>query len=180
MNIKFAKVFDVKTPNRNNSDLNVGVDFYMPAYSREFMVQLSEKNSNNDVKCFLARLDDKDLRMYIEIGPHSQVNIPSGIRVILPTDRCLNAFNKSGIATKYGLLVGAQLIDPNYRGQIHINLHNNTDKVVRLEEGQKIAQFAELEFYTDPWEEIEVDQYEAEPMPDDRGTRGFGEGTGSF
>ena len=30
--IKFAKVLDVKSPNRNGSDLNVGVDFYVPFY----------------------------------------------------------------------------------------------------------------------------------------------------
>ena len=179
--IKFAKVLDVKSPNRNGSDLNVGVDFYVPFYSREFLVQLSEKNINNNVKAYLRNPgDEKGLRLFIEIGPNSQVNIPSGIKVILPFDKCLIAFNKSGIATKYSMLVGAQLIDPNYRGQIHLNLHNVSDKTVIIEEGQKIAQFAELDFYTDGFEEIEVDQYDAEEMPDDRGARGFSEGTGQF
>lgn len=181
MNIKFAKEFEVKTPTRNGSDLNVGVDFFVPDYSQDFMVQLDKKNQDNDVEAYLDKDEESnDLRMFLKIGPHSQINIPSGIKVILENNKCLVALNKSGVATKYNLLVGAQLIDPNYRGQIHINLHNPSDKPVILKEGQKIAQFVELEFHTDAWDEILLADYNAIPMPDDRGDKGFGEGTGNF
>ena len=178
--IKFAKVFDVKSPDRGGSKLNAGIDFYIPDYSQDFMMQLGEKNKNNNVKAWLGRSEGEDLRLHIEVGPHSQVNIPSGIKVILPEDKCLIAANKSGVATKYNLHVGAQLIDPNYRGQIHINLLNNSDQPIKLQEGQKIVQFLEMDFYTDDFEEIGILEYNMTPDPDERGEKGFGEGTGSF
>ena len=179
--IKFAKVLDVKSPDRGGSDLNAGIDFYIPNYSEEFVIQLAEKNKNNGVVGRLERTEeDGDLKFYIQISPHSQVNIPSGIKVILPEDKCLIGVNKSGVSTKYDLHVGAQLIDPNYRGQIHLNLLNNSDKFIRLKEGQKIVQFMEIHFYTDELGEIGELEYNMIPEPDSRGDKGFGEGTGKF
>ncbi len=180
MSIKFTKVLDVKSPDRGGSKLNAGIDFYIPNYSTEFLTQLSEKNKNNNLNVYLNREEGEDLRLYIEIGPHSQVNIPSGIKTILDENKCLIGTNKSGVATKYNLHVGAQVIDPNYRGQIHINLLNNSDKTIKLVEGQKVVQFIEVVFESDDLEEIEPNVYDAIPAPDERGDRGFGEGTGSF
>lgn len=177
MNIKFSKVLDVKSPNRGEA-LNGGTDFYIPSYSKEFVSQMSEKNKNNVVRCKLERESEgEDLKLYITIGAHSQVLIPSGIKCILPKGKCLLALNKSGVASKQGLIVGACLIDENYRGQIHLNVVNTTNHPVVIEEGKKLIQFIELDYGTDKFEEIELDQFEAEPAPDSRGEGGFGSTT---
>ena len=77
----------------------------------------------------------------IELLPHSKVLIPSGIHVRLPKGVFLNGANKSGIASKRGLLIGAQTIDQDYEGEIHINLMNPTNEHVFIGAGEKIVQF---------------------------------------
>ena len=78
---------------------------------------------------------------YVKIFPGSKILIPSGIHVNLPSNIFLNAENKSGIASKRGLVHGASLIDPDYEGQIHINLINPTTLDVIVKPGEKIIQF---------------------------------------
>ena len=73
--------------------------------------------------------------------PHSRVNIPSGIRSYISPNVALEAQNKSGIATKLGLVYGASVIDANYQGIIHISLINTTSDIVELPLGMKAVQF---------------------------------------
>ena len=53
----------------------------------------------------------------------------------------LEAQNKSGIATKLGLVYGAGLVDASYKGIIHGSLINVSDKTVKLPLGMKATQF---------------------------------------
>ena len=48
--------------------------------------------------------------------------------------------NKSGIASKRGLVVGACVVDEGYTGEIFVNLHNIGKDVEFIEPGQKDAQ----------------------------------------
>jgi dUTP pyrophosphatase len=48
--------------------------------------------------------------------------------------------NKSGIASKRGLLVGACVVDRGYTGEIFVNLHNVTHRNQTIHSGEKIAQ----------------------------------------
>lgn len=73
--------------------------------------------------------------------PHGRVNIPSGIRSFISPNVALEAQNKSGIATKYGLVYGAATVDANYQGIIHISLINTTSQVIELPYGMKVIQF---------------------------------------
>lgn len=77
----------------------------------------------------------------IQILPGSKILIPSGIHVKLPKNVILNAENKSGVASKRGLIKGAQVIDVDYQGQIHINLINPTTNSVYIRPNEKIVQF---------------------------------------
>jgi dUTP pyrophosphatase len=77
----------------------------------------------------------------IKILPGSKILIPSGIHVKLPKNVILNAENKSGVASKRGLIKGAQVIDVDYQGQIHINLINPTTNSVYIRPNEKIVQF---------------------------------------
>ena len=49
--------------------------------------------------------------------------------------------NKSGVALKKGLVVGACVVDSDYQGEIHLHLINTSDKPVRIQPGDKLTQF---------------------------------------
>jgi|TARA_Y100000310_G_C20521462_1_gene733896 dUTP pyrophosphatase len=48
--------------------------------------------------------------------------------------------NKSSVAHKRQLLVGACVVDSGYEGEVFVNLHNIGDDIQVLEPGDKIAQ----------------------------------------
>lgn len=122
--------YDVKAPTRDFG--NAGVDFFIPNFSEAFVTAFNEKNVAVN-----AILEDS----VIKIMPHGRVNIPSGIRSFISANVALEAHNKSGIATKYGLIFGASTVDANYQGIIHISLINTTGNIVELPLGMKIIQF---------------------------------------
>ena len=52
----------------------------------------------------------------------------------------LEVKNKSGIASKRQLVVGACVVDPGYDGEIYVNLHNIGVSTQIIKPGDKIAQ----------------------------------------
>ena len=48
--------------------------------------------------------------------------------------------NKSGVASKRQLIVGACVVDPGYDGEIYVNLHNIGTETQKIKPGDKIAQ----------------------------------------
>jgi dUTPase len=132
--------YDVKAPEREYG--NAGVDFFIPKQTDAFVKAFEEKNSpENATLDFTVRDYTTGDTPVIKIMPHGRVNIPSGIRSFIPANVALEAQNKSGIATKYGLVYGASVVDANYQGIIHISLINTTNKVVYLGLGTKAVQF---------------------------------------
>ena len=77
----------------------------------------------------------------ITLKPGESVLIPSGIVANVPDGYAMIAFNKSGVATKQGLIVGAQVIDSDYTGEWHVHMINSSDKDQVITRGQKIVQF---------------------------------------
>lgn len=77
----------------------------------------------------------------IELLPLGRVLIPSGIHVALPKNVFLKAENKSGVASKRGLVVGSSVVDVDYEGEIHISLINCSNKNVIISAGEKAVQF---------------------------------------
>ena len=127
--------YDVKAPVRDYG--NAGVDFFIPNYSEAFVKAFNEKNSFHN-----AHLDDTAKGEFvIKIMPHGRANIPSGIRSFISPNVALEAQNKSGIASKYGLVYGASVVDANYQGIIHISLINTTSQIITLPLGMKAVQF---------------------------------------
>jgi dUTP pyrophosphatase len=121
--MKIVKVRDVKTPTRG-TDGSAGIDLYIPN-----MFPIKVEGSG-----------------YVPMGesmildPGKSVLIASGIKANVPIGHALIVMNKSGIAVKHGLLVGACVIDEDYTGEIHIDLKNVTNKPVKLNTGDKITQ----------------------------------------
>ena len=127
--------YDVKAPEREHG--NAGCDVFVPKYNELFHNAFNAKNTPD-----LAYLAEKeDGTIVIRIMPHGRVNIPSGIRSRIDANVALEAHNKSGIATKYGLVFGASTVDASYQGIIHISLINTTDKEVDIPLGMKAVQF---------------------------------------
>jgi dUTP pyrophosphatase len=163
MAIKFKKLRAVKTPNRAHVH-DAGIDLFIPEYSSELaksIVELTEKNNGSVSKI------DKD---GFVLQPGERVVIPSGIQVDIEDKQTyLKGENKSGIATRLGLVLGACVVDADYHGEIYISLINTSNEPVTFKYGQKIVQLIEQRYYTSPWTEVEdID------TNSDRGTNGFG------
>jgi len=127
--------YDVQAPERDYG--NGGVDFFIPCYTKIFEDAFEAKNIPDNA--FICT--DSTGRTVIRIMPHGRANIPSGVRSFISTNVALEAQNKSGIATKYGLVYGASVVDANYQGIIHISLINTTNQSVDLPLGMKAVQF---------------------------------------
>ena len=132
-----------------------------------------EKNKNNKIT-YQPIIDEQgDEVLEMTLAPNAQINIPSGIKVnIFDKNTYLDANNKSGVATKYRLIVGAKVVDADYQGEVHLNLINTSDEYVSIRTGQKIVQFIHKEFINTEWEEITTDEYNSLDATD-RGTGGF-------
>ena len=105
-----------------------------------------------------------------EIAPHSTVKIGTGISIALPDNSFGAIFARSGLATKKGLrpanCVG--VCDSDYRGEYIVPLHNDTDEMMSIEAGERIAQLIVMPFIPIEFEEVdELDETE-------RGAGGFG------
>ena len=104
----------------------------------------------------------------------SQILIPSGIKIKLPRNYALIAFNKSGIATKYNLITGACVVDENYTGEIHLHLINLQSDYFKIKPGMKILQFIPIKMNYMPL--LELPEKELIQIQDfsERGDKGFG------
>lgn len=138
--MKIQKIREVKTPTRGTSK-SAGIDFYTP----------------DDLTPIL-------------LGPGEDALIPSGIKAQVPAGHALVAFNKSGVATKNKLIKGAEVVDEDYQGEIHIHVFNNGRTTTMINPGQKLMQFVLLQVNYEDVEVVEsLDQIESE-----RGEGGFG------
>lgn len=170
--IQFTRIRDVKAPNRANTN-DAGMDFFIPNYSESFLIDLQKKNENNKVAYAIKTNETGEKYIEIILSPFAQINIPSGICVnILDKNTYLDANNKSGVATKYRLDVGAKVVDADYQGEVHLNLINTSDEYVTLTSGQKIVQFIHKEYIKTNLVEISPEDYYKIPTSD-RGTGGF-------
>ena len=74
------------------------------------------------------------------IFPGETILLGTGIKVEIPRGYMLEVKNKSSIASKKQLLVGACVVDCGYNGEIFINLHNTGKQTHWFADGDKLAQ----------------------------------------
>ena len=74
------------------------------------------------------------------IPPHSQLLIPTQIKLRIPLGHYGRLASKSGLAILHQLHVGAGLIDPDYMGEIMVLLINTASRVHPIIKGDPIAQ----------------------------------------
>ena len=104
------------------------------------------------------------------IGPHTSAMIGTGLSCAVPEGYFGALFARSGLAAKEGLrpanCVG--VLDSDYRGEIMIALHNDTDQEKRVSDGERIAQMVVMPYLT-------VSFFQAEELDETaRGEGGFG------
>ena len=106
----------------------------------------------------------------IEIYPHGTIKVGTGLATQFPEAFWIGIFARSGLATKQGLrpanCVG--VIDPDYRGQIIIALHNDTDEIQTIQPNDRIGQMIIIHRH-----EINIQETE-ELSSTSRGEDGFG------
>lgn len=106
------------------------------------------------------------------IEPGETRLIHTGWAMEIPNGFWGGIYARSGLATKKGLrpanCVGA--IDPDYRGEVMVALHNDSSSIQHINAGDRIAQliFAEVWHPADGLEEVE------ELSDTSRGEGGFG------
>ena len=140
--MKISKIRDVRTPVRG-TPLSEGLDFFVP---RDFPGK--------------------------HLLPGDAVNIPSGIKVKVPHGFALVFMNKSGVAVKKGLQVGACVVDEDYQGEVHLHVRNTSTEVQSIKPGEKLVQALLIPVDYCNIEVVNVDElYEEETQ---RGEGGFG------
>ena len=167
----YAKTSNVLNPKGNRKAAS-GIDFFVPT-------------DWNDGKPYVIRIGE-------------QVNIPLDVKTRFKNNQSLVFLNKSGVATKKGLTFGAQVIDYSYTGIVHANMFKvvkgTEDIRVRkrgflgflgfkewaavIKPNDKIIQGILFNISTESIKEISNASYEKQ-FKTDRGSRGFGNGTGS-
>ncbi len=79
-------------------------------------------------------------RQAITIEPGDSKVIPTGLRFGVPHGYMLEVKNRSSVAAKRSLIVGACVVDSGYDGEIFVNLHNIGKETQYVRAGDKIAQ----------------------------------------
>ena len=104
------------------------------------------------------------------IPAHETVKIGTGIAVAIPNGYFGAIYARSGIATKQGLrpanCVG--VVDSDYRGQVIVALHNDTEEPQMITNGERIAQLIIC-----PYENVELNEVDNLDETE-RGDGGFG------
>jgi dUTPase len=195
--VKFYVFGDTKSPKRETTD--AGIDIFVPNLNEVFMKSLIEKNPGQPFKWSLmgAPQSEEDMKnnkgVFINLPSHEDIVIPTFIKARFPENMCLRVSNKSGVALHQKLIVGAEIIDSSYQGELLIHVFNASNQTRFIEFGQKIAQLIPelidnqpIEIFYDAtlqqFSEFKNTVTEADFYKNHishRGESGFGEGTGT-
>lgn len=114
------------------------LDFFVPEFDDEFIAAFIKKNP----RVTQSQIETMRNEKIISLSNGEDICIPSGVHVKLEPNTALTAFNKSGIATRLKLIRGAEYVDCDYTGEIHLHVINVGTEDVSIEEGMKIIQFS--------------------------------------
>ena len=106
----------------------------------------------------------------VSFSPGETKMIHTGIAVEIPVGYAGLIYARSGIATKRGLAPANKVgvIDSDYRGELLVSLHNHSDKIQEITDGERIAQLVITPF-------LAAEFCETEELSDiARGEGGFG------
>ncbi len=142
--------------------------YFKKVDSRAVIPQQRDGDVGLDFRC----LDD------FEILPGKTVKIRTGLMLAKSPESTfgtvfLKIEDRSSMALQ-GIFTHGGIIDPTYRGEFHVVLHNSSDQIFKAEAGSKIAQgvmyAAAFNYKWDSLKCVETDEVEQTV----RGTGGFG------
>ena len=137
MIIEFMRIKDgVKVPTRSNPS-DAGLDIY----------------------AHIGKMGE-----FTEVLPSQSVLVPTGLKFGVPHGYMLQVMNRSSVAAKRGLVVGAHVIDSGYDGEVFINLHNVGSRSQEIYHGDKIAQLVMIPIVPFRAYEILDDQLYVQPI----------------
>ena len=151
--MKYSRIRDVLQPTRG-TEKSAGIDFYIPKFTETFVNDLVNKNPEIFVESIIPILIENKTFL---LAPQKRILIPSGIKVEVPLNYALIAFNKSGVSTKKGLDVLACVIDEDYQGEIHLSLVNTSNDAIFIKEHEKIVQFILIPVLYAPLIEVNIE-----------------------
>tara|TARA_A100001015_G_scaffold311175_1_gene413906 strand:- start:247 stop:696 length:450 start_codon:yes stop_codon:yes gene_type:complete len=100
--------------------------------------KIPERAHNTDagIDFFFAPIDGVSARL----APGQAAILETGVKMEVPSGYMLQVMNKSGVASKRQLIVGACVVDQGYTGEIFVNLHNIGKDIQIINPGTKLAQ----------------------------------------
>ena len=111
----------------------------------------------------------------IAVHPNTNMLVPTGLRFGVPHGYMLEVKNRSSIAAKLNLVVGACVIDSGYDGEVFINVHNIGRDTRVITDGDKIAQLVMMPVvHFQPQENTEGTLYEYPKTISNRGAGALG------
>lgn len=166
--LRIFKTRNVKTPSRGTS-VAAGLDFFVPEDLTAEDIMAMETKTGHEIIC---EFNDAGYMTSMVIGPGQSACIPSGIKAKIPHGYCMEFHNKSGIGVKKSLLAGACLIDEDYEGEWHIDVHNvSGTNNAYVKAGDKLAQFV---MYAVEYPAVEIAESEQDLFSGSNSERGSG------
>lgn len=130
-------------------------------------IKLLNENATLPTK---ANSDDAGFDLYaperVDIPPGCSYLVGTGLSMAIPRGWFGQVNPRSSMAVKR-IRVGARIIDTPYRGEVNINLHNDSDETYEIKKGDRIAQIVFMPCLQEIVLMDELDNTE-------RGTGGFG------
>ena len=147
------------------------IDYFKLRETAKDPVRANPSDAGLDI--FWCPRDGNSLIM--EIKPLQSVVLETGLKFGVPHGFMLEVKNRSSMAAKKQLVVGACVIDPGYNGELLINLHNIGNEMRTISPGDKIAQVVMVPVIHFRARKIMTDTlYESDICISNRGAGGFG------
>jgi dUTP diphosphatase len=170
MYLRYAKTREVNVPSRAHPT-DAGIDFFVPKLDKKYLEDLDANPANSGV--MIKKNDDGTTSLVVPVG--ANVCLPSGIKVEIPYGFMGLFLNKSGFASKKDGIMGAQVIDTFYAGEVHLDIHNIGTAELFLKEGDKVTQMVMVPIATPALMECEEEELYADfKLEAYRGEKGFG------
>ena len=87
-----------------------------------------------------AACADVALPYSVTIKPHEIVKLPLNIAFIIPEGYYIRMYPRSSLLIKKGLMSPVSVIDTDYMGNVHVPFVNLTDKEVKIDAKERVAQ----------------------------------------
>lgn len=148
---------------RKATSFSAGYDVFACLGSKESITKYTQYNDTVSYICLSNR---------VRLHPNERIIIPTGWMMTCPLDHCIKIYPRSGNSIKYGLtqINAVAIIDADYQGEVKVLLHNNSEKIITINHGDRIAQMMVEKVNSIQFEEV----HELPEVDSTRGNNGLG------